>query len=87
MIRACPHIHAMRIDFEGGNKTKTPPFGGWGGCGKSTFLVRVKIFYFYLILGNSKLYFCAHKSRFAKLAWGWSQLPKFVHLGELGFPT
>lgn len=67
-----------------GKKKVNPLERGWGW---TTLLMRVKIFYFYPFLGNSKLYFCAHKSRFAKLAWGWSQLPKFVHLGELGFPT
>ena len=65
MIRACPHIHAMRIDFEGGNKTKTPPFGGWGGCGKSTFLVRVKIFYFYPFLEIASCAFVLTKADFA----------------------
>jgi len=54
----------MRIDFEGGNKTKTPPFGGWGG-GKSTFLVRVKIFYFSLFLGIASCAFVLTKADFA----------------------
>lgn len=82
MIRACPHIRSMRIELDGKQDKTTPPWGMGGISGKPTFLWAVKIFYFCLFLGNSKLYFCVHKSRFAKLAWGWSQLPKMNFEGN-----
>lgn len=55
------------LNLRGKNKTKNPLWGMGGNTEKSTFLRRVNIFYFSLFLDNSKLYFCAHKSRFAHI--------------------
>ena len=67
MIRACPHIRAMRIEFYAWWEIIST-WVEWKERGrengKTTFLWRVKIFYFFLFLDNSKLYFCAHKSGF-----------------------
>lgn len=51
MIRACPHIRAMRLDGcncmrEGGKKGNTPA----RGLGLVGLFLRVKIFYFWRIM-------------------------------------
>ena len=78
MIRACPHIHFLRFGCSPGEKDKTSPQWGCGGAGtrKTNVLMGCKHFLLLPISGDSKLYFCGHKKRFAKLAWGVSQLPK-----------